>query len=266
MAQRTVLVTGGAKGVGLIMSRALALAGWSVSACGRTEMPPTASIRYVAADLALPGAAANLLQRVGPTLPDALVCNAGDYGALGRFLDVGKRAWRASLELNFFSVVELVYEYLLRVELEQRNGASIRARKIVILGGGGIGGSHVAPRMLAYHTAKGALVRFAEALAVEVRAMSVDVNVLLPGAIETGITEQARAAGLLVTAPNEKEDAVKRAKLERVIVRLLSPELDGVTGRLIAAQWDEGWLEAPAELIRNMDLLTLRRIDNDTFR
>jgi NAD(P)-dependent dehydrogenase (short-subunit alcohol dehydrogenase family) len=255
---KAVLITGGAKGVGLIMARALQAAGWDVSACGRSPHTPH-PFAYNAIDLAVPGAGHSLIGRF-ETLPDALVCSAGNYGPLGSLTAISQREWRDSFNLNFFAVVEIVQAYLLRVK-----AAPTKPRKIVILGGGGLGGSHVPERMSAYQAAKAALTRFAEVLAVEAQDAHVDINVLLPGAFETGITEQARAAGISVTVNGQTDEATRRAKLEKVIVRLLSADLEGVTGRLISAQWDAKWLESPAALIRDTNLLTLRRIDNDLF-
>ena len=113
----TVLVTGGAKGVGLIISQALSAAGWKVSACGRSAAasPELCALQrfdtYVHTDLSHMTSAKNLLWRIGP-LPDALVCNAGNYGPLGPFVGTDLREWAASFNLNFFSIAQLIHEYL----------------------------------------------------------------------------------------------------------------------------------------------------------
>ena len=254
---KTVLVTGGAKGVGLILSRALTQDGWHVTACGRTRQTLVEGVHaYVRADLLLAGAAKSLLRNM--PLPDALICNAGNYGTLGAFVDLDFAKWRASLELNFFAVAEMVQEYVRLVHLDG-NGTR---RKIVIVGGAGIGGTKTVKGMSAYSCAKAALVDFVESIALE--EAGVDINVLAPGAVVTGITEQARAAGL----STETKDSVEtRELIGKTIVRLLSPALDGLSGRLVSARWD---LDRLAELEvagpeAGTDRWRLRRIDDELF-
>ena len=258
---KTVLVTGGAKGVGLILSRALTQDGWHVTACGRTRQTLVEGVHaYVRADLLLAGAAKSLLRNM--PLPDALICNAGNYGTLGAFVDLDFAKWRASLELNFFAVAEMVQEYVRLVHLDG-NGTR---RKIVIVGGAGIGGAKTVKGMSAYSCAKAALVDFVESIALE--EAGVDINVLAPGAVVTGITEQARAAGL----STETKDSVEtRELIGKTIVRLLSPALDGLSGRLVSARWDLdrlAELEVDFEMAgpeAGMDRWRLRRIDDELF-
>jgi NAD(P)-dependent dehydrogenase (short-subunit alcohol dehydrogenase family) len=258
---KTVLVTGGAKGVGLILSRALTQDGWHVTACGRTRQTLVEGVHaYVRADLLLAGAAKSLLRNM--PLPDALICNAGNYGTLGAFVDLDFAKWRASLELNFFAVAEMVQEYVRLVHLDG-NGTR---RKIVIVGGAGIGGTKTVKGMSAYSCAKAALVDFVESIALE--EAGVDINVLAPGAVVTGITEQARAAGLSIET---KESVEARALIGKTIVRLLGPALDGLSGRLVSARWDLdrlAELEVDFEMAgpeAGMDRWRLRRIDDELF-
>jgi 3-oxoacyl-[acyl-carrier protein] reductase len=55
--------------------------------------------------------------------------------------------------------------------------------------------------------------------------------------------------------------AERSARAARLVAWLLSPESDGVSGRLISAQWDD-WqaLGARCEELQQSDIYTLRRI------
>ena len=106
---KTVLVTGGAKGIGLILSNALLRDGWRVHACGRSKSSTSEFIAYTRVDLLLAGAAKSLLRNM--PLPDALICNAGDYGALGRFAEIDFSKWRDSFSENRVAGTKRKYDH-----------------------------------------------------------------------------------------------------------------------------------------------------------
>src|SRR5687768_15299631 len=68
-----------------------------------------------------------------------------------------------------------------------------RKGKILQLSGGGA--TSPMPRISAYAVSKAAIVRFAEALAEEVRDANIDVNAIAPGALNTRMLEEVLAAG-----------------------------------------------------------------------
>jgi NAD(P)-dependent dehydrogenase (short-subunit alcohol dehydrogenase family) len=253
---RNVLITGGAKGIGRIMRHALEADGWVVASCGRTPAAEVNTHLYLQCDLREPGSVEKLIHAVG--CPKVLICNAGDYGALGRFDATGFAQWSESFDLNFFAVARLVHGYLTALH-QLPKSTLLDRRKIVIVGGAGVGGSTVRPHMSAYSVAKAALVRFVEVIAVE--HPEVDINVLAPGAFDTGITEQARKAGL--EPPPASPQA--SANLAATLRSLLRPACDGVSGRLISARWDWSRIRQGTTLLESPDLLTLRRIDDDKF-
>jgi len=278
---RTALVTGGAKGIGRSIATALARDGWSLVVCGRDEAALSrfameverlqgTTIRWLRSDLSQPGAAPMLLQASieAGRPPDAIVCNAGDYGVLGPLSEVDFAQWRKSFDLNFFATAELVHEYL-KVALAAPSSAR---RKIVIVGGSGIGGARVWPGISAYGCAKAALVRLVEFVHEEVYAKGIDINCLAPGAINTGITDQAVAAGETAIGELHRASLHVRggggdssALVEAAVSTLLNPACDGLSGRLISAKWDFERLKHPSRVIDDPDLLRLRRIDADLF-
>ena len=75
----------------------------------------------------------------------------------------------------------------------------------------------------------------------------------------------AEAAGIETPEPSAPNANLER-RAGQAIVRLLDPELDGVSGRLISARWDDLWLAAPETIRAGSSALRLRRIDGDLFK
>jgi NAD(P)-dependent dehydrogenase (short-subunit alcohol dehydrogenase family) len=138
--------------------------------------------------------------------------------------------------------------------------------KIIVLSGGGA--TNPLPNISAYAASKAAAVRLMETLAEELRSFQVDVNAIAPGALATRLVDEVLAAGpeKVGAAFFEKNKQWKEkgaTPLElgaRLAVYLASRESDGITGKLISAQWDpwEKLHEFKADL--NSDIYALRRI------
>jgi NAD(P)-dependent dehydrogenase (short-subunit alcohol dehydrogenase family) len=139
--------------------------------------------------------------------------------------------------------------------------------KVLILSGGGA--TKPMPYLSSYAASKAGVVRFGETLAEEVRAFGIDVNMIAPGALNTRMLDEILLAGPGKVGDTCYEAALRQhhsggAPLERgadLCVLLATSETDGVTGRLISAQWDpwEQLNEFKDELMET-DIYTLRRI------
>jgi 3-oxoacyl-[acyl-carrier protein] reductase len=139
--------------------------------------------------------------------------------------------------------------------------------KIINLSGGGA--TNPLPRISAYAASKAAVVRFTETLALELLEHHVDVNAVAPGALATRLTDQ-----LLLAGP-ERVGAAFHARMARIkdeggtplevgaslCAYLGSAASDGITGKLISAQWDP-WekLQEHRRDLDSTDIYTLRRI------
>src|SRR2546421_12696590 len=142
-----------------------------------------------------------------------------------------------------------------------------RYGKIINLSGGGA--TNPLPGISAYAASKAAVVRFTETLALEVKEFGIDVNAVAPGALATRLTDQLLAAGpdRVGAALHERmtkiqaEGGTPLGTGAALCVYLASTESDGLTGRLIAAQWDP-WPfdDAIKGKIGASDIYTLRRI------
>jgi|SRR5215471_3099206 len=278
---RTALVTGGAKGIGRAISEKLAAAGWQLWLCGRDQraLDQAASeigerhsveVRTTVVDLSQEGGAQKVLAPFehARDLPLVMVCGAADYGVLGPLQDVDFGAWKRSFDLNFFSFVELVHRYL---RLAGAGPHSPR-RRIVIIGGAGLGAAQVSGAISAHSCAKSALNRLVEVVHEEVHSCGIDINCVLPGFVNTGMGDQAIAAGpvlgRLYEASIKAKAGVGDTPAEipgEFIARLVSDECAGISGRLFSAKWDQNKLSGPESWSADRDLFRLRRIDNDLF-
>ena len=142
-------------------------------------------------------------------------------------------------------------------------------KKIINFSGGGA----TAPRkgFSAYAISKIALYKLTEILAEECKSDKIDFNIIAPGAIKSKMTEEIIDKGsdlgdeylsaleVYNKGGDNKENILKICRL------LLSSKSDGLTGKLISAQWDN-IQESDIDLLKNdNDLFNLRRIDKKFF-
>src|SRR6185436_15687119 len=116
---------------------------------------------------------------------------------------------------------------------------------------------------------KAAVVRLMETLAEELKPHHVDVNAIAPGALATRLVDEVLAAGAEKVGAaffeknrQWKEKGATSPELGAgLAVYLASAGSDGITGRLISAQWDP-WsnLQAHREELTKSDIYCLRRI------
>lgn len=272
---RAALITGANQGLGLAISRAYVEAGASVFMCAR-DAARLEQARAAVARLARPGQ--RVVARAGDvsrresvndlvavaldqfTRVDILVNNAGVYGPMGAIDEVDWDAWVEAVQINLFGSI-LMCRALLPHFKAKRYG------KIVQLSGGGATGP--LPRISAYAASKAAIVRFAETLAEEVRESRIDVNAIAPGALNTRLLDEVLAGGPERVGEAFYQRSLKQkeqggAPLDRgasLAVFLGSAASDGITAKLLSAQWDpwETLLEHLDDL-RRTDVYTLRRI------
>jgi NAD(P)-dependent dehydrogenase (short-subunit alcohol dehydrogenase family) len=193
---RSAVITGASRGLGLASAVQLYARGWRV--VGAMRSPDAGLERLRAAT----GAAADDPRLVGIRLdlddpssivagakaieeavgaPDALVHNAG-IAAVGCVEELPFAVWEQLFRTNLFGAVRLTQQLLPSMR------AAGRGRIVVISSQGGIRGM---PSISAYSAAKGALERWAEALAEEVAPFGLGVTILVAGMFATDIlTEQ----------------------------------------------------------------------------
>jgi NAD(P)-dependent dehydrogenase (short-subunit alcohol dehydrogenase family) len=191
---------------------------------------------------------------------DVLVNNAGVYGPKGSSETVDFASWRRAIEINLFGTF---LPARMAIRQMKRKGRG----KIINLSGGGA--TSPMPRISAYAASKAAVVRLTETLAEELREFSIDVNAVAPGALNTRLLDEILEAGPDAVGNAFFEKALQQRdsggvpleKAARLCVYLASSESDGITGKLISAQWDP-WenLHQFREELAKSDVYTLRRI------
>jgi 3-oxoacyl-[acyl-carrier protein] reductase len=173
---RTALVSGGTRGIGLAIGRALAAAGARVVVAART----TSDVERVAQELGGTGASADLTTEegcraaieAGGGQPEVLVNNLGLRAGSG-WDDTGVAELEAAMAGNLFPAVRLSQ---LALPAMRRRGWG-RIVVVSSLFGREAGG---AP---AYNVAKAAEISFVKSLAREVGRDGVTVNSVAPGSI-----------------------------------------------------------------------------------
>ena len=268
------LITGGSQGLGKVIASHYLAAGANVVLCARNEAELFATRDELARQFPGPKVLARACDVANETQVntlvayalaelgslDALVLNAGVYGPMGDTESVSLDEWRRALDINLFGVLlpcRAVIPYFKK----------IARGKIVILSGGGA--TNPLPQISAYAASKAAVVRLMETLAVELQKFNVDVNAIAPGALATRLVDEVLAAGPeKVGAAFYEKNKVWKEKgavpLElgaNLAVYLASAESNGITGKLISAQWDP-WktLHEHREELAKSDIYCLRRI------
>jgi NAD(P)-dependent dehydrogenase (short-subunit alcohol dehydrogenase family) len=274
-ARRTALVTGASRGLGLAIAEHLAADGLDLvlSARSREQLENAARelqartaadqrILWHAMDVSKPDEVAELFERIQAEFGglDVLVCNAGVYGPLGPSESVDWSEWVRAIEINLYGVV---LPCRAAVPIMRRSGAG----KIIVLSGGGA--TKPLPRFSAYAASKAAVVRFAETLAEELMGSGIDVNAIAPGSLNTQLLDEVLAAGpervgddfYSRSLRQKAEGGTSLSTPAELVAFLASSASDGITGRLIAAVWDD-WRSLPGRLdqLTNSDVFTLRRI------
>lgn len=271
---RNVLITGASRGLGREIARAMWQAGANVFLTARSAQPladlqselmQTArtgqTAHIVVADLYSPDAARTIVDecRRNWDRVDVLVNNAAVLGPAGRAWENDWTAWQAALQVNLLAPVGLcraVVPWMI-----ERGGG-----KVINLSGGGATAPR--PNFSAYATAKAALVRFSETLALEVKDRNVQVNCVAPGAMNTEMNRAVLQAGAEKAGDTEYARAAKLAEEKALptravdlIVFLSGSRGDGITGKLISAIWDP-WqnLSEHMDELNGSDIYTLRRI------
>lgn len=184
-----VLVTGGTGGVGAAIVRALAAAGHDVAFTYRSSAETAqalaaevagASGRSVEAlplDLADKAALEGFCEQVEGETWFGLVHNAGQsYDALAAMMAQDKA--EAAMQVNFWAFTRLA-KSLMRGMLRARAGRIVAIGSVAALRGN--------PGNAAYAASKGALISYANTLAVETARRGVTVNVIAPGFVDTAM-------------------------------------------------------------------------------
>jgi 3-oxoacyl-[acyl-carrier protein] reductase len=190
---RNVLITGGSRGIGLVIARRLVAAGYQTIAVARRESEElrvakaglsksTGALQFRACDLsavdAIPGFVKTLRDEFGAIY--GLVNNAG-IGTEGLLATMHNSQIEALVRLNVLSPVILT-KYVVRHMVADGKGRIVNISSIIA--STGYNGLSV------YGATKAASVGFTRSLAREVGKVGITVNAIAPGFIDTELTQR----------------------------------------------------------------------------
>ncbi len=194
LADRTALVTGGASGIGAATCRRLAAEGARVAVAdvnfeGAREVAGEIDGTALELDVRSYESASAAVAQLGPV--DVLVNNAG-YDEWGWFTDTDAEQWARVLAVNLVGVLACTHAVLPGMQQRGRGrivNVSSEAGRV------GSSGSAV------YSAAKGGVLGFTKAIAIENGRYGITCNAVAPGPIETP---------LLMAAPEQLGETGQR--------------------------------------------------------
>lgn len=185
LAGRVAVVTGGSRGIGRHIAKALHDAGCVVAVTSRHKDELEAAAAKIGerchpyvCDQTNPDAIADFAGRVLAELgaPDILVNNAGTFAG-GRVLDTTLEQWNRVIETNLTGVF-LTTQAFLPAMIEKGRGDIFMVSSM--------SGKKGDPGASAYAASKFGLQGFSQALLYEVRKHNIRVMVLNPSSVDTG--------------------------------------------------------------------------------
>lgn len=209
---RVVVVTGGAKGIGLAVVRRFAQLGDEVVALGRDRDALTrVGVRVAVCDVTDEYQVAATFEEIGRV--DVLVNNAGmaESAPLHR---TSTELWRAHLAVNASGAFFCLRAVTAGMR-ERGSGAVVNVASTA----GRVG----TPYTAAYTASKHALVGLTRAAAAELGPHGIRVNAVCPTFVDTELTQRAVARIVEATGRRER-DAAAALTAELPLQRLLTPE------------------------------------------
>ena len=223
--KKTVVVTGGTRGIGSAVSRVLAAAGWEVIAATISQQeidafdgPPDITLRLL--DVTDDSSVNSLFDEL--TQLDALVNCAG---ILQRGAEYDLEVFQKVIDVNLTGTMRCCVAA--QPHLSSSKGSIVNTASMLSTFGG--------PLVPAYSASKGGVAQLTKALAGKWADDGIRVNAVAPGWIETEMTQGLR------DAPERSETILNRTPMKRwgkteevgnLVKWLLSDEASFVTGSI----------------------------------
>jgi NAD(P)-dependent dehydrogenase (short-subunit alcohol dehydrogenase family) len=184
---KTVVITGGSRGLGLVMSRMLAEAGAKLAICApgaeelgqaKAELEGQTEVLALPCDVTASSEVAAFIRTVEHHFGsiDVLINNAGKI-TVGPLEAMGLEDFREMMDTNFYGAVHTVLAAL---------PGMLRRGRGRILNISSVGGLVPGPHLSAYSASKYALTGFGESLRAELGRKGIVVTTVCPGEIRTG--------------------------------------------------------------------------------
>jgi 3-oxoacyl-[acyl-carrier protein] reductase len=223
---RVVLVTGGARGIGLACARAFVAAGDRVAVTYRTKPPEDDDVLAVACDVTstveVDAAVDQVEEQLGKV--EVVVANAG-ANRDGLVLKMSDDAFDEVLDTNLAGAFR-VARRAARSMVRARTGRLIFISSVV-----GLTGS---AGQVNYAASKAGLVGLARSLARELAPRGITANVVAPGPVATDMTDalpEARRTELAAAVPLGRFATTD--EVAAAVTFLASPEAAAITGAVL---------------------------------
>ena len=232
---RTIIVSGGSRGLGLAIARQLCAAGYRVAAVARNQTPELTAaaaeagdaLKFFACDLAetaaIPELVRSIRQQCGAIY--GLVNNAG-IGTSGVLANMRVADIERTVQLNTVSPMVLT-KHVVRAMMAGGGGGRIVNISSIVSTTGFSG-------LSVYGATKASLVGFTKSLAREVGSLGITVNAVAPGFVDTAMTEDMDEG--------QRDRVVRRSPLNRLaeaadvadaVAFLLSDKARNITGTML---------------------------------
>ncbi|MDN5000111.1 SDR family NAD(P)-dependent oxidoreductase [Bradyrhizobium sp. GCM10027634] len=235
--QKTALVTGAARGIGLATAQKFLAEGWrvalldiegellakAVAGIGRSD--DTLALTCDVSDATAVGAAMTAVeQRFGRL--DALVNNAG-IAVFAPLMETSDTDWRRVLEVNLTGAF-LCSKAAVPLMREADGGAIVNITSISAV--------RASTLRSAYGTSKAGLAHLTKQLAVELASLNIRVNAVAPGPVDTAMAKQVHTREIRA----DYHDAIPlnryglEEELAEAIFFLCSERASYITGQILA--------------------------------
>jgi len=223
---KTALVTGGNRGIGLAVVRALAEAGAEVHFTARSAARVAEAQRALAETRAT-GHVADMTDRLAMATVlepgfDILVNNAAVIAPIGRILDVSVEDWARSIDTNLVSAFHATQAALAHM-LGQGGGTIINLSS---------GAAHRPQEgWSAYCAGKAGLAMLTRSVHLEYGGQGVRVFGFAPGVVDTDMQVAIRASGINPVSKLPRESLAPAVEPARAILWLCTPAADPWAGQ-----------------------------------
>jgi NAD(P)-dependent dehydrogenase (short-subunit alcohol dehydrogenase family) len=194
---QVALVTGGNSGIGLGFAEGLARAGSDIAIWGTSEEKNAAAVEHIQAlgvkavafkcdvgeEAEVEAAFAATVEAMGKV--DSCFANAGVGGAAKSFLDMSADEWHRVLRINLDGVF-FTLRSAARHMVDRGEGGSLVVTASLAAVQGQARGQH-------YAATKGGVISMMRACAIEFARYGISANAILPGWVETPMTEKTFA-------------------------------------------------------------------------
>ena len=224
-----------------------------------TKRYPNVKIKGFSCDLSQP----NFWEIVTTYSKDLYIQNyincTGIQGQLGPSSEISYQEMLRVFNVNLFSSIYLSNFFANKLQADQK-------LSIILFSGGGSTGPR--PLFMPYSLSKTSLLRFVENFAAENLNENIRINAIAPGVMPSRMQEEVlhsrgmeKSQDYLVAENTLFGQNLEYRKLLELCDFLISHQSQGITGKLINANWDN-WPEWPNHLVEleSSDLYTLRRV------